>query len=66
MNYYMEQLGTAVLNFFNSIASAFQFRPDYMMNVLPIMGIGMLGIFIVTGVIIAVVALLNKLTQTKE
>jgi len=31
------------------------------MEVLPIMGIGMLGIFLVTGVIIGVVALLNKL-----
>ena len=30
------------------------------MNVLPIMGYGMLGIFIVTGVIIGVVTLLNK------
>jgi hypothetical protein len=41
----------------------FQFRPDLMLEVLPIMGTGMLGIFIVTGVIIAAVALLNKLTQ---
>jgi len=31
------------------------------MEVLPVMGIGMLGIFLVTGVIIGVVALLNKL-----
>ena len=38
----------------------FQFRPDLMMNVLPVMGIGMLGIFIVTGVIIGAVSLLNK------
>ncbi len=39
-------------------------RIDLLMNALPIMGIGYLGIFIVTGVIIAVVTLLNKLTAT--
>jgi len=33
------------------------------MEVLPIMGTGMVGIFIVTGIIIAVVSLLNKLTS---
>ena len=43
----------------------FQFRPDLMLDVLPIMGIGMLGICIVTGVIIGVVALLNVLTRKK-
>lgn len=36
-------------------------RFDLLMNVLPVMGWGMLGIFIVTGIIIAVVTLLNKL-----
>jgi len=36
-------------------------RLDLLMTVLPVMGWGMLGIFIVTGIIIAVVALLNKL-----
>ena len=35
-------------------------RVDLLLNVLPIMGWGMLGIFIVTGIIIAVVTLLNK------
>ena len=44
----------------------FEFRPDLMMNVLPIIGIGMLGIFIVTGVIIGAVALLNVLTRQKD
>ena len=44
----------------------FQFRPDLMLEVLPIMGIGMLGIFIVTGIIIGVVALLNVLTRKKD
>ena len=42
-----------------------EFRPDLLVQVLPIMGIGMLGIFIVTGVIIGAVALLNKLTGSK-
>jgi len=40
-------------------------RVDYLMAVLPIMGTGMLGIFLVTGVIIGCVALLNKLTGSK-
>ena len=39
----------------------FAFRPDLLMAVLPVMGIGMLGIFIVTGVIIGCVSLLNKM-----
>ena len=38
-------------------------RVDLLMEALPIMGWGMLGIFIVTGVIIAVVALMNKLAS---
>ena len=41
----------------------FVFRPDLMMEVLPIMGTGMLGIFLVTGVIIGCVSLLNKFTS---
>ena len=35
-------------------------RIDLFLEALPIMGTGMLGIFIVTGVIIGCVALLNK------
>ena len=42
----------------------FEFRPDLMMEVLPIMGTGMLGIFIVTGIIIGVVSLLNKWSKS--
>ncbi len=38
-------------------------RVDLFMAALPVMGIGYLGIFIVTGVIITVVSLLNKLTS---
>ena len=43
-----------------------ELRVDYLLEALPIMGTGMLGIFIVTGVIIGVVALLNKLTSDKN
>jgi len=35
-------------------------RVDLLLNVLPVMGYGMLGIFIVTGIIIGIVMLLNK------
>ena len=35
-------------------------RVDLLMEALPIMGTGYLGIFIVTGIIIGVVMLLNK------
>ena len=40
-------------------------RIDLLMEALPVMGAGYLGIFIVTGVIIAVVTLLTKLTGEK-
>lgn len=43
-----------------------ELRVDYLLNALPIMGWGMLGIFIVTGVIILTVALLNKLGSGKD
>ncbi len=36
---------------------------DLLIAALPIMGIGMLGIFIVTSILVAIVALLNKLTS---
>ena len=38
-------------------------RIDLLMEALPIMGTGYLGIFIVTGVIIGIVTLLIKLTD---
>ena len=38
-------------------------RVDLLMEALPIMGTGYLGIFIVTGVIIGAVKLLTKLTD---
>ena len=37
------------------------FHVDMLLKALPIMGYGYLGIFIVTGVIIAVVTLINKI-----
>ena len=40
-----------------------QLHLDLFLNALPIMGNGMLGIFIVTGVIIGAVSLLNKLAS---
>ena len=39
-------------------------RVDLLLNVLPIMGYGMLGIFIVTGIIIGIVTLLNHWSDT--
>lgn len=38
-------------------------RVDLLMEALPIMGTGYLGIFIVTGVIIGAVTLLRKMTD---
>ena len=38
-------------------------RIDLLMEALPIMGIGYLGIFIVTGVIIGIVTVLRKLAD---
>lgn len=38
---------------------------EAMLETLPIMGKGMLGIFIVTGVIILAIVVLNKLTSSK-
>ena len=38
-------------------------RIDLLMEALPIMGTGYLGIFIVTGVIIGIVTILRKLTD---
>lgn len=41
-------------------------RVDLLMEALPVMGTGYLGIFIVTGVIIAVVYVLNRSTSGKK
>ena len=42
-----------------------QINVENLMNSLPILGKGMLGIFVVTGVIILLVMLLNKLDTKK-
>ena len=55
MHEFIMNIGRAVINFFCSIDT------DNLTNAISIMGIGMLGIFIVTGVIILTVLLLNKL-----
>jgi len=39
---------------------------ENLMEALPIMGTGYLGIFLVTGVIIAIVSALTKLTDKKK
>ena len=44
----------------------FEFSIDKFMNSLPIMGKGMLGIFVVTLVIILVVSALNAITSGKK
>lgn len=43
-----------------------QLNVEYFLNSLPLMGKGMLGIFIVTAVIILLVAGLNKATSPKK
>ena len=43
--------------------SGLAFRPDTLKDTLPIMGMGMLGIFLVTGVIVLVITLLNKISN---
>ena len=55
MHDFIMSIGYAVYNFFAS------FDTSNLGDALSIVGIGMLGIFIVTGVIILVVTLLNKL-----
>ena len=55
MNEIAIKIGAAVVNFFASM------NIQNLMDALYIMGIGMLGIFIVTGVIILVITLLGKL-----
>lgn len=43
-----------------------QINVDNLLTALPIMGKGMLGIFVVTAVIILVVSLLNRIPAEKE
>ena len=49
-----------------SIEIKFGFKPETLKETLPIMGMGMLGIFLVTSVIIIAVVLLSKIGSKKE
>ena len=55
MHEFIMGIGYAILNYFGT------FPVENLTDALSIVGVGMLGIFIVTGVIILVVTLLNKL-----
>ena len=55
----IEKLGYAVLNFFRSIDAG------ALWNSLKITAVGYLGIFIVTGIIIGAVVVLNRLAREK-
>ena len=59
MHEFIMNIGYAVLNFFRSI------DPNNLLTALSIMGTGMLGIFLVTGIIILVITLLGKLFSKK-
>ncbi len=54
MNEFVMNLGYGVLTWLRSI------DPSNLLTALSIMGTGMLGIFLVTGIIIAVITLLGK------
>ena len=59
MHDFIMNIGYAILDFFQSI------DPANLLTALSIMGTGMLGIFLVTGIIIAVITLLGKLFSKK-
>ncbi len=42
------------------------FNIDFLLNSLPIMGKGMLGIFIVTGIVVLCVTALNSIPEKKN
>ena len=60
MHDWIVNLGYAILEFFRNI------NTDNLLTALSIMGTGMLGIFIVTGIIILVVTLLTKLFTPRK
>ena len=60
MHEFIMNIGYAILAFFQNL------NTDNLLTALSIMGTGMLGIFIVTGVIILVVTLLIKLFTPKN
>ena len=57
---FIEKIGSAVLGFFRSIDGG------ALLSSLKITGIGYLGIFLVTGIIIGAVYLLNRFFSEKE
>ena len=60
MHEWIVNLGYAILEFFRNI------NTDNLLTALSIMGTGMLGIFIVTGIIILVVTLLTKIFTPRK
>ena len=60
MHEWIVNLGYAILEFFQNI------NTDNLLTALSIMGTGMLGIFIVTGIIILVVTLLTKIFTPRK
>ena len=60
MHEWIVNLGYAILEFFQNI------NTDNLLTALSIMGTGMLGIFVVTGIIILVVTLLTKIFTPKK
>jgi len=59
MHGFIMNIGQAILNFFRN------FQVDGLLKALEVMGIGYLGIFIVTGIIIGAVYLLSYFTREK-
>ena len=62
----MNFLTSVVTDTINTATEAGMPGMDGVMEALPYMGYGMVGIFLVTGVIILTVSLLNKTTNKKE
>ena len=60
MHEWIMNIGYAILEFFQNISV------ENLLTSLSIMGTGMLGIFLVTGIIILVVMLLTKLFSPKQ
>ena len=58
MHEFFVNIGYAILNFFRNV------KTDNILKSLSIMGIGMVGIFLVTGIIVLAVYLLNKISNS--
>lgn len=61
----MEEIITTAVETTAAAESAFQFEPMNFVNNLSYMGIGMLGIFVVIGIIIVATVIINKATNRK-